>query len=77
MMRLIHVGSALVAGPSCADHAVRRQAALGSNFAYVSAPALELGEEIQRAVPCAERLRFCASGTEAMARTRTSTPFHG
>jgi glutamate-1-semialdehyde 2,1-aminomutase len=47
--------------------AVRRQAALGSNFAYVSAPALELGEELQRAVPCAERLRFCASGTEATA----------
>jgi glutamate-1-semialdehyde 2,1-aminomutase len=46
---------------------VRRQAALGSNFAYVSAPALELGEEIQRAVSCAERLRFCASGTEATA----------
>ncbi len=47
--------------------AVRRQAGLGSNFAYVSAPALELGEEIQRAMPCAERLRFCASGTEATA----------
>src|SRR5581483_3798927 len=47
--------------------AVRRQAALGSNFAYVSAPALELAEEVQRALPCAERLRFCASGTEAMA----------
>lgn len=47
--------------------AVRRQAGLGSNFAYVSVPALELGEEIQRAMPCAERLRFCASGTEATA----------
>jgi glutamate-1-semialdehyde 2,1-aminomutase len=47
--------------------AVRRQAALGSNFAYVSAPALELGEELCRAVPCAQRLRFCASGTEATA----------
>lgn len=47
--------------------AVRRQAGLGSNFAYVSAPALELGEELRRAVPCAERLRFCASGTEATA----------
>jgi glutamate-1-semialdehyde 2,1-aminomutase len=47
--------------------AVRRQAGLGSNFAYVSGPALELAEEVQRAVPCAERLRFCASGTEATA----------
>src|SRR5918994_3518543 len=40
--------------------AVTRQAALGSNFAYVSRPALELGEEIMRAVACAERVRFCA-----------------
>jgi glutamate-1-semialdehyde 2,1-aminomutase len=47
--------------------AVRRQAGLASNFAYVSAPALELAEEIRRAVPCAQRLRFCASGTEATA----------
>jgi hypothetical protein len=36
--------------------AVRRQAAQGSNFAYVSTPALELAEELRRAVPCAERL---------------------
>jgi glutamate-1-semialdehyde 2,1-aminomutase len=47
--------------------AVRRQAGLGSNFAYVSGPALELAEEVKRAVPCAERLRLCASGTEATA----------
>lgn len=47
--------------------AVRRRAALGSNFAYVSDVALELAEELARAVPCAERLRFCASGTEATA----------
>lgn len=47
--------------------AVRRRAADGANFAYVSAPALELAEELVRAVPCAERGRFCASGTEATA----------
>jgi glutamate-1-semialdehyde 2,1-aminomutase len=47
--------------------AVCRRAALGSNFAFVSAPALELAEELRRAVPCAERVRFCASGTEATA----------
>src|SRR3989441_8322079 len=45
--------------------AVRRRAALGSNFAYLTDVALELAEELSRAVPCAERLRFCASGTEA------------
>jgi glutamate-1-semialdehyde 2,1-aminomutase len=47
--------------------AATRQAARGSNFAYVSEPALALAEEIQRAVACAERVRFCASGTEATA----------
>src|SRR5262249_14630173 len=40
---------------------------LGSNFAYVTDASLELAEEMVRAVPCAERLRFCASGTEATA----------
>ena len=47
--------------------AVRHQVTLGSNFAYVSVPALELAEELTRAVACAERVRFCASGTEAAA----------
>jgi glutamate-1-semialdehyde 2,1-aminomutase len=47
--------------------AVKRQTGLGSNFAYVTEPALELAEELVRAVPCAERVRFCASGTEATA----------
>ena len=47
------------------SEAVKRQADLGSNFSYVSDQALELAEEIVRAVPCAEKLRFCASGTEA------------
>jgi len=45
--------------------AVVRQAEQGSNFSYVSGPALELAEELVRAVPCAEKVRFCASGTEA------------
>jgi glutamate-1-semialdehyde 2,1-aminomutase len=47
--------------------AVTRQAALGANFAYVSEPAVALAEEIARVVACAERVRFCASGTEATA----------
>lgn len=45
--------------------AVTRQAPLGSNFAYLNTHALALAEEIQRISPAAERLRFCASGTEA------------
>lgn len=47
------------------NEAVKRQAEKGSNFSYVSGPALELAEELVRAVPCAEKIRFCASGTEA------------
>jgi glutamate-1-semialdehyde 2,1-aminomutase len=45
--------------------AVASRARQGSNFSYVSEPALELAEELVRAVPCAEKVRFCASGTEA------------
>ena len=37
----------------------------GSNFAFLSGPALAPAEEVQRLSPAAERLRFCASGTEA------------
>ncbi|HEX6005711.1 MAG TPA: aminotransferase class III-fold pyridoxal phosphate-dependent enzyme, partial [Burkholderiales bacterium] len=60
--------------------AVVRQAPLGSNFSYVNEPAVELAEELVRAVPCADRVRFCASGTEAtlyaaaLARAFTQRP---
>ncbi len=59
-------GSALVghARPEVVE-AVRRQAPLGSNFAYLNPEVLALAEEIRRVSPAAERLRFCASGTEA------------
>lgn len=59
-------GSCLVghARPEVVD-AVTRQAPNGSNFAYLNSHVLALGEEIQRISPAAERLRFCASGTEA------------
>jgi len=45
--------------------AVSGQIGKGSNFSYVSKPTLELAEEIVRCVPCAEKIRFAASGTEA------------
>jgi glutamate-1-semialdehyde 2,1-aminomutase len=59
-------GSALVghARPEVVE-AVTRQAPLGSNFAYLNRHALALAEEIRRVSPAAQRLRFCASGTEA------------
>ena len=60
--------------------AVRAQAGDGSNFAYLNSEALGLAEEIARISPAAERLRFCASGTEAtmycqrLARAFTGRP---
>lgn len=59
-------GSCLVghARPEVVD-AVVTQASMGSNFAYLNTHVLALAEEIQRVSPAAERLRFCASGTEA------------
>lgn len=58
--------------------AVQKQAASGSNFAYVSEPALLLAEELTRAVPCAQKVRFCASGTEAtMYAVRFARAFTG
>lgn len=59
-------GSVLVghARPEVAA-AVQAQATRGSNFAYVNENALAVAEEIVRISPAAERVRFCASGTEA------------
>ena len=74
-------GSCLVghAHPEVVE-AVGRRAELGSNFAYLNEESLALGEEIRRLSPAAERLRFCASGTEAtmycqrLARAFTGKP---
>jgi glutamate-1-semialdehyde 2,1-aminomutase len=52
------------AHPAVVD-AVRRQAELGSTFYSPTAPVLELAERIVEAVPCAEMVQFCGSGSEA------------
>ncbi len=59
-------GSCLVghARPEVVE-AVTKQAPMGSNFAYLNAEVLTLAEEIQSISPAAQRMRFCASGTEA------------
>src|SRR5512133_615649 len=54
----VHARPAVVA-------AVQEQAAKASTFYFVNEPALELGEMIVSAVPCAEKIRFCTSGNEA------------
>lgn len=45
--------------------AVKKQAERGSSFSYVNEPALELAQELVKAIPCAEKIRFASSGTEA------------
>lgn len=59
-------GSALVghAHPRVIE-AAARQAALGANFAAINERSLELAERIREISPCAEKVRFVASGTEA------------
>ena len=59
-------GAALVghAHPRVVE-AASRQARLGANFAAVNVRSVELAERIQALSPCAERVRFVASGTEA------------
>ena len=60
--------------------AVVNQATLGANFAYINENSLLVAEEIVRLSPACERLRFCASGTEAtmycmrLARAFTGRP---
>jgi glutamate-1-semialdehyde 2,1-aminomutase len=52
------------ANPVIAE-AVKKQVEKAFNFSYVTEQALELAEEIRRVIPCAEKVRFAASGTEA------------
>src|SRR5207245_11779694 len=45
--------------------AVRRQVERGTSYMLLNEPAIELAEELVRAVPCAEQVRYTSSGTEA------------
>ncbi len=62
----------LGSGPMLLGHAhpavveaVRRQAERGTSYMLLNEPAIELAEELVRAVPCAEQVRYTSSGTEA------------
>jgi glutamate-1-semialdehyde 2,1-aminomutase len=57
-MLLGHAHPAVVA-------AVERQLARGSTYMLLNEPIIELAEELARAVPCAEQVRFTSSGSEA------------
>jgi glutamate-1-semialdehyde 2,1-aminomutase len=45
--------------------AVQEQVARGSTYHWLSAPAIRLAELMCRAIPCAEKVRFVSTGTEA------------
>jgi glutamate-1-semialdehyde 2,1-aminomutase len=62
----------LGSGPMLVGHAhpevtaaVREQLERGSTFFANNEHAILLAEEISKAMPCAEKVRFCSSGTEA------------
>jgi glutamate-1-semialdehyde 2,1-aminomutase len=57
-MILGHAHAAVVA-------AVRDYLERGSTYFTLNAPAIELAEELCQAVPCAEKIRFCSTGSEA------------
>ena len=67
-----YVDYLLGSGPMLVGHAhpevvaaVREQLELGSTFFANNEHAILLAEEISKAMPCAEKVRFCSSGTEA------------
>ncbi|HTO10814.1 MAG TPA: aminotransferase class III-fold pyridoxal phosphate-dependent enzyme [Candidatus Binatia bacterium] len=62
----------LGSGPMLLGHAhpavveaVQKQAGHGTTFMLLNGPIIELAEEIVRAVPCADQVRFMSSGSEA------------
>ncbi|HXW37880.1 MAG TPA: aspartate aminotransferase family protein [Nitrososphaerales archaeon] len=60
-----HMALILGHSPKVVVEALRAQIENGTHYGTSSRQAVELGEEIQRDVPCAEMMRFCNSGAEA------------
>jgi glutamate-1-semialdehyde 2,1-aminomutase len=67
-----YIDYVLASGPLVLGHAhpavvaaVRRQIEDGTTYFMVNEPIIELAEEICRAVPCAEQVRFTSTGSEA------------
>lgn len=73
-----HIASVLGHAHPRVVEAVEVQAASGLHYGAVSELALRLGERVTELVPSAERVRFCASGTEAtMYAVRTARAYSG
>ncbi|MGH7315361.1 MAG: aspartate aminotransferase family protein [Candidatus Rokuibacteriota bacterium] len=67
-----YIDYVMASGPMVLGHAhpavvaaVRRQLESGMTYFMVNEPIIELAEEICRAVPCAEQVRFTSTGSEA------------
>ena len=60
-----HMALILGHSPAVVVDALRSQIGRGTHFGMGSRFSVELGEEIQRSVPCAEEMRFCNTGAEA------------
>ena len=60
-----HLALILGHSPSVVVGPLRRQALKGTHYGTSSQLSVELGEEIQRSVPCSEMIRFCNTGAEA------------
>lgn len=60
-----HMALILGHSPKVVVDALRAQIANGTHYGMGSRLSVELGEEIQKAVPCAEAIRFCNTGAEA------------
>jgi glutamate-1-semialdehyde 2,1-aminomutase len=60
-----HMALILGHSPRVVVDALREQVANGTHFGMGSRLSVEFGEEIQKAVPCAEAIRLCNTGAEA------------
>jgi glutamate-1-semialdehyde 2,1-aminomutase len=67
-----YIDYVMASGPMVLGHAhpavvaaVRAQLEAGTTYFMVTEPIIELAEEICRAVPCAEQVRFTSTGSEA------------
>ncbi len=60
-----HMALILGHSPQVVTDALRAQVAKGTHYGMGSKLSVELGEEIQKVVPCAEAMRFCNTGAEA------------
>ncbi len=60
-----HMALILGHSPKAVVEALRAQVENGTHYGMGSRLSVDLGEEVQKSVPCAESMRFCNTGAEA------------